>query len=235
GREMLFADRVTAAHGEVVVAVRIVDVVPDAVRIIRSGTDAGIGRGIAVDMPRADLHAEAVRTVPVSETGAAARVAVAAVVDRDAWAVEASGEDLDHATDRVRTPVACTRTAHDLDALDRVDRQLFERERASVRRCDAHAVDEDQYLVGIGAAQEQRSLRAGAAGAVQVYTGLQAQDLEHVARGARIDVLARDDAHVGQGRVDRLHDARGGDRDLGLQVELFRGDRRGASKGHQGK
>ena len=84
----------------------------------------------------------------------------AAVAGGDARAFELAREDLDHAADRVRAPVARARTAHDLDALDRIERQLLERERAGVGRRRAHAVDQHQHVIGVRAAQEQRGLLA---------------------------------------------------------------------------
>src|SRR4029079_11507226 len=96
--------------------------------------------------------------VPVANTGDAVGVLIAAVAGGDARSFELAREDLDHAADRIRTPVARARTAHDLDALDRVDRQLFERERTGVDRRRTHAVDEHQRVIRICAAQGQRRL-----------------------------------------------------------------------------
>src|SRR3546814_5434240 len=68
--------------------------------------------------------------------------------------VVAAGEDLDHAADRFRTIEARARAAHDLDAVDLVDRQVLERRQPGADRAHAHAIDQHQHLVGFGAAHD---------------------------------------------------------------------------------
>src|SRR3546814_4630995 len=69
--------------------------------------------------------------------------------------VVAAGEDLDHAADRFRTIEARARAAHDLDAVDLVDRQVLERRQPGADRAHAPAIDQHQHLVGFGAAHEE--------------------------------------------------------------------------------
>ena len=56
--------------------------------------------------------------------------------------------------------------------------------RADRRRADAHAVDQHQHLLGVGAAHEQRGELAGAAVVDDVDTGFAAQHIGDV--GARL-------------------------------------------------
>src|SRR3546814_8642644 len=86
-------------------------------------------------------------------------------------AVVAAGEDLDHAADRFRTIEARARAAHDLDAVDLVDRQVLERRQPGADRAHAHAVDQHQHLVGFGAAQEHVAQLAVAALVADVDAG----------------------------------------------------------------
>src|SRR3546814_10244926 len=74
-----------------------------------------------------------------------------------------AGENMDNAADRIRTPQRRARAAHDFDALDLLGRQMREVEQPRAGGSDAHAVDQDQGLVGIGATQKNRRRRAGAA------------------------------------------------------------------------
>ena len=158
------------------------------IRIVGSVADRRIRRRKTADVTRADLHAVAVLPVPVADARAAAGIVVRCRSRPRRADLELAREDLDHAADRVGAPVARARTAHDLDALDRIERQPFERERAGVRRRRAHAVDQHEHVIRVRAAQEQRSLLARAAGAVEIDAGLQTQHIEHVARAARVDV-----------------------------------------------
>ncbi len=71
-------------------------------------------------------------------------------------------------------------------------------------------------MIGIGAEQKHAGLLARAAGAVQIDAGLQAQQVDQIGGVARVDVLARNDAHIGEARIDSYGDAPCRDFDRGL-------------------
>src|SRR3546814_7561612 len=96
--------------------------------------------------------------------------------------VVAAGEDLDHAADRFRTIEARARAAHDLDAVDLVDRQVLERRQPGADRAHAHAIDQHQHLVGFGAAHEDVAQLAVAALVADVDAGAAAQQVGEAAR-----------------------------------------------------
>ena len=126
----------------------------------------------------------------------------------------AAGEDLDHAADRVGAVQARTRAAHDLDAVDHVDRQVLERRQAGGRRADADAVDQHQHVVGFGAAHEQRGQLARRRPGWRRDAGAAAQQVGQRARLAAFDLLAVDHLHRRQRVIDGDGGAVGGDDDL---------------------
>src|SRR5690606_35006492 len=140
----------------VAVAVGLVHEAAGAERRARrgGGTAAGVD---AVSALVCDVHAEPAALAATADARAGLAQAVAA--DPDAHArgertVVAAGEDLDHPADRFRAVEARTRAAHDLDAVDLVDRQVLECGQSGADRTHAHAVDQHQHLVGLGAAHE---------------------------------------------------------------------------------
>ena len=179
-----------------------------AVRVIAPDV-AGVGGGEAVQPVVAGAEAEAAALG--AEAGVEAGTAVAAGTDFAVHAVRRAGEDVDHAGDGVRAPDRRARAAHDLDALDGGQRQVREIEDALAGGVDAHAVDQHQRVVGVAAAQEQRVLRAAAAGAHQVDAGLLRQQVADVGDAAGFDVRARQHGHRLQGAFGRLFDAVAGD------------------------
>src|SRR5450755_267575 len=94
--------------------------------IVRAAADAGIGGRKTARVADADLHAEAASTGLCADASAAVGAAVGAVAGRKMRRVELARENLDHAADRVRTPIAGARSAHDLHALDCIQRQILE-------------------------------------------------------------------------------------------------------------
>ena len=65
-------------------------------------------------------------------------------------------EDLDDAAHGIGAVQARARTAHDLDALDGVERQVLDDRDAGGDRADAHPVDQPEHVVRLAAAQVQR-------------------------------------------------------------------------------
>jgi hypothetical protein len=107
-------------------------------------------------------------------------------------ALRATREDLDDAADRVGAIEAGTRTTHDFDAVDQFDRDVLDRSEARRRRAHAHAIDEEQRVVGFGAAHEQRGQLARAALVDQVDAGAAAQQVRRRVRLRAFDVRAID-------------------------------------------
>jgi len=137
-----------------------------------------------------------------------------------------AGEDLDHAAQRLRAVQAGERSAHDLDALDLLDRDVLQRGAAAGRRPDPDAVHQHQHVVGLGAAQEQRRRLAGAAVVGQRHPGRAAQQVRQRVGLQAFDVVAVDHGDRGEGLVLGSGGARGGDDDLvevGGRIERMRG------------
>src|SRR3546814_11527865 len=97
-------------------------------------------------------------------------------------AVVAAGEDLDHAADRFRTIEARARAAHDLDAVDLVDRQVLERRQPGAARAHAPALDQHPPLVRFAAAHEAISPLSFASPVSPVDSGAAAPPVRQAAR-----------------------------------------------------
>src|SRR5256885_3290607 len=89
-----------------------------------------------------------------------------AAADREAGLRRVPREDLDDAADRIGAVQRRSRPAHDLDAVDLLERDELERRNAQRRRADARAIDQQQRVIGGCAAQEHRARLAQAAGVV---------------------------------------------------------------------
>ena len=187
--------------------------VEEATRIRREGTrqagaDPTRGERVAADTrPRAlaarlQVSRELMRVVTAVHDAAAGREAGLRRVPR---------EDLDDAADRIGAVQRRSRPAHDLDAVDLLERDELERRNAQRRRADARAIDQQQRVIGGCAAQEQRARLAQAAGVVDVDSGQIGQQILHGGDLARLDVLARQHRRGPERVRDRLLDARGGD------------------------
>ena len=168
------------------------------------------------------------RESPVLAAGAVAQAAldrgVAAGARARGQALGFAGEDLDHAADRIGAPPRGARAAHDFDPLDLVQRQVFPGVGAGAGAGGTHAVDQDQALVGIGPAQQERGVLADAAGARDIDAGQGAQQLQQVGCLAAQDVVAREHADAGQALVDgRGAAGRGDHHGRLLRGELLRG------------
>ena len=204
--EGLGAERGFSAQAEVGVAIAIV------VAIEIEGRR--IGRGKSAQLIVAKGHAEGV--VAGAQRDAAAVLAIAAAMRAHGETLGLAGEDLDHATDRVRTPERRARAAHDLDALDLVERKMREIEHALGGGRDTHAVDQHKRVIRIGAAQEHRAGLARTAGARNVHAGLLPEQAEQIDRRAFFDGAAVDHRDRCKRVVDGLRVAHAGDDDYGL-------------------
>jgi hypothetical protein len=175
-----------------------------------------------------------------AEAGAARGLAVAAhagAAARGRRAAVAAGEHLDHTADGFRSVQRRARPAHDLDPVDQLQRQVLEREQAGGRRTRAHAVDQHQHVVRLGAAQEHGGELAGTALVRQRDPGAPAQQVRQVARLAALDRGAVDHLDRRQRIVDRDRGAGGGDLDPvqlgGVLVLCKHGD--GQCQGQRGR
>src|SRR5690606_24253826 len=72
----------------------------------------------AVKIACADLDAVAAAVATVTDAHVGLGIAVAAIAQCNPGPVKLARENLDDAADRIRTPVARARAAHDFDALD---------------------------------------------------------------------------------------------------------------------
>ena len=149
------------------------------------------------------ILAVARRQAPVLAGEAGMHRAQAVAANRNAGAGTrrgAPGVEMDQPGDRLGMGDAGA-AAHDLDALDPLQRQGIEIDRAAARGQRvvlAHAVNQDHDVAGIGAAQVQRAESAPACTAVHHQTGLRGQHVGHAAaapgqefiRAEHRDVLA---------------------------------------------
>ena len=100
------------------------------------------------------------------------------------------------------------------------------------RIVDAHAVDQHQRVVRIGATQVQRARAAAPADLVEVHAGHAAQYVGELTGFLHFEVFARQHRDVGGHVLARGRHARAGNDDLWLRVgRLRRGGRRGAISG----
>ena len=205
---------VAAAGTEVLVAVGVaVRFVGEAAGEHRAGADAA---GIdAAGVLRADAEVVPGVLAAAGQPGLAAQQAVAAGGHAEgrpqaAIARTAAGEDLDHSPDRVGAVQAGTRAAHDLDALDLLHRNLLERRQPGADRSHPHAIDQQQGMSGVGAAQEQRGLLAVAAAVGEAHPGQPGQQVRHRQRLQPLDVGTGDHADRRQRLVGGDRGTRGG-------------------------
>src|SRR5690606_7158868 len=105
-------------------------------------------------------------------------------------------DDVDHAADRLRAVERRARPAHDLDALDALDAVARQIDGASDPTGDALAVDQKERVLGVEAAQPE--LGPAPAVALHLQPAPLLEQLGHVARTARFDLLAVD--HLGRDR-----------------------------------
>ena len=109
------------------------------------------------------------------------------------------GHHVDDAADRLAAVHGAHRTAHDLDAVEVLGEEMGEVGRAVGRRgiVDGDAVDQHQHMVGIGAADEDRGLRAGAARLLHRDAGHGLQHLAGRPQLAPLHLFVGDDGDAG--------------------------------------
>src|SRR5690606_8838978 len=173
-----------AAQGGVAAQAEIAVLVAVAVGVMGEGL--GVGGGETTQPLVAGGDAEAAVFAAAAEGAAETVAAVAAGMQAGRGGGRVAGEDVDHAGNRVRTPDRGARTAHDLDALDLVQRQVGEVEHALAGRGHADAVHQHQCVGGVAAAQEDGAGAARAAGAGQLDADLAGQQ---VAQGRGLAAL----------------------------------------------
>ena len=213
--ELLTAQLMARPQSEIAMAVAI---------IIRVVAEIAGQRGRkAIVILGAHLHAETASLTGESVADGASLAAVAAQTQQGAGTAQLTGGDRDHAADGIGTVVAGARTAHDLDALDLVQGQVFPGGSPGVAAGDAHAVNQKQHLIGIGAAKEQAAGLTAAAGARQIHARLQAQQIQQIRGLTVLDLGALDDTDIGQCFSHRTWPTTGGDRH---RIQRFRGSQR---------
>ena len=213
------------AVGSIAIAV-FVRVVIEVVTVGRRKTAVGGAMG----------HVNGKRGVPhhAADAGAHAPGAVIAGSQRQVrcrCAPALAGENLHHAADGVGTVQARHRPAHDLDALDLLQRDLFQRRGPGSGRHHAHAVDQHDRLVAVGAADEQRGLAAVTAVAGKFDAGFAGQQLRQACRTGPGNIVAGDHRHVA-GQAGGLHGRTGG-RDHGFGDFSGRGGGKGRADGQR--
>jgi hypothetical protein len=148
-----------------------------------------------------------------------------AAAERHARVARLAGEDLDDAADRVRAVERRARPAHHLDAVDLLERNDLEGRAAERGGADPNAVDQQQRVIGVGAADEHRALLAEPAGTVDFDAGEIGEQILHREHLARFDVGTRQHRDREERLILGLRHTRGGNDDL-LQL-IGRGGRCG--------
>ena len=140
------------------------------------------------------------------------------------------GDQVDDAADRLAAVHRAHRAAHDLDAVEVLGQQMREIGRAigSRRIVDGDAVDQHQHMVGIGAADEDRRLRARPARLLHRDAG---HGLQHLARRPQLAALH---LLLGNDRVARGDLVRVGREAVGGHDQFRKGaDRLGLGEGRK--
>src|SRR5690606_7625737 len=107
-----------------------------------------------------------------------------------------AGNDVDYASDGVRAIQAAGRPAQDFDALNGGGIQRIPVDAALDRAVDAHAVDQHQGLISIGAAQHDAGRGLRAAVVVDLYAGLARQYVGDAVRSCTLQSFAADHGNV---------------------------------------
>lgn len=153
---------------------------------------------VAAVMPPGDRDREAPRRAPAPEEHVAREGAVGSGLApaADLEAVRGArllGDDRDHAAHRVRAVERGLRAAQHLDALDVRGQQPAEIILAVLRRVRLDAVDQDQRVAALGAADADLRDAARPAGAVDGDAGQRAQRVGDVDGLAALQILGGDD------------------------------------------
>ena len=146
--------------------------------------------------------AVAARDAAARDAGSVRPIARAGVCGERA--VAAAREYLDHAADRIGAVKARRGAAQNLDMVDLLERNRFERSRAIARRADAQSVEQHQRVAAVGAAQEDRARRAGPAVHRDLYAWDAGEQFGEALRACARDLLGSDRGHVGDEFGKRL-------------------------------
>ena len=109
-------------------------------------------------------------------------------------ALAALGDDVDDAAERIGAVETALRAADHLDTLDVLGREIREIEQAVVGVVGDDAVDDDEGMVGLGAADAHRRQAAEAAGAADRNAGQAAQRVGGITDLLAAYIVAGDDA-----------------------------------------
>src|SRR3989344_6954679 len=184
-----------------------------AVALVACGSGFGIN-AVSIEMPGGKVVARI--SVGTGNAGREFARAVGAVTGLG-LALEffrrPAGENLYHATNGLGAVQARARPTHDLDTLDLIERQVLPGCSAEGGGADLDAVDQDERVVGISAAQEDVGAFPIAAADRGVDTGLAGEQLGDALGLRALDVRARDNADRGERFIRRARGARGGDDD----------------------
>ncbi|MNM95368.1 hypothetical protein D3C81_1078080 [compost metagenome] len=222
----VLAELVLHLAGDALVLVRVVgrvraDALPGARGVVAIPC-RGVDRRIAVGLEDRTGDVErGIAHLPAIADGALARVVAAVLhrsIGRRGLAGAALGEDLHHAADGVGAIQGRDVAAHHLDMVDLVRQDIGELRGAAAGAGNAHAIHQDQHLVGIGAAHEQRGVGAHAARGGKFHARLAAQQRAQVRRLGIDDVFLGDHRGVRQRLGHGLRGARGGDDDRGERL-----------------
>src|SRR5439155_14891625 len=188
---------------------------------------SGIADGVkALALAYARLEREppwaaAVRDAAARDAGSVRPVGRAGVGGEHA--VAAAREYLDHAADRVGAVKARRGAAQNLDMVDLLERNRFERSRAIARRADAQAVDQHQRVPAVGAAQKDRARGAGPAVHGDLDSRHAGEQFGEALRSRARHVLGANDCYVGDETLERLWTPRCGDKNRGKGCLLGQG------------
>ena len=125
----------------------------------------------------------------------------------------AFGDDVNHAADGIGAVKRRCRAAHNFDMVDVFDGNLAEIEAPVLRRVGAHAVHQNERLIGIGAARENRSRFAARAALRDRQAGHEPQNIENIEWFFGLDLRPCNHSHGGRRIGQRLRIALGGDDD----------------------
>ena len=185
----------------------------------RSVLIAAIGRvthagreTLAVDPGSGDRGFRALVTETGGKTRARRVVAAEACLDAAAFGGSAR-DDVDDATDRVRSVERRARALDDFDALDELRRDILDGRGSDRPRVDAQTVHQHEHVVRFRAANEERGLLARTAEARDLNPRDEAQRIAEVRGGMANQVIARDQLDAREDLVGGRFDARGRDDD----------------------
>ena len=120
----------------------------------------------------------------------------------------APGDDVDDATNRIAAVQRRTRTFHHFDPLDELRCDVLQRRRADRAGIHAHAVDQDQRVIALRAANEHGGGLAGAATAHDIHACMKAQHFSDIECDAAVQFLASNQGRRCEHRLRRFRISR---------------------------